>query len=143
MVAPYFSVPPWYGKREAEPPLVAPIESMTLQPFQASKKPWSRTIFVAILTFMLMMMGSAQIRATVLYELSEKGVQRVFETEVHGCHANALHTAEIRQGRKPFEQHELAPARLWPLADAILGERRNPASARAPPYGPRAPPFLS
>ena len=40
-------------------------------------RPW----LVAVLTFMMFAVGTAQLRATVLFTLQESGVQRSYETE--------------------------------------------------------------
>lgn len=103
-----------------------------------------KTVMVMLLACLLMAMGSAQIRSTVMRIQAEAGLQRVFETEVHSAGPALQLNKEEKLGRKPYEHLEWVEA-----AHDRLHLLRSPAPVtaasgpRGPPYAQRGPPITA
>lgn len=101
-------------------------------------------MLLVLLSCLLVALGSAQVRSTVIRIQAEAGVQRVFENEVHASGPCVqLHESE-KLGRKPCEHHEILEAtphppvvRRWPAPAT------SHAAPRAPPFAPRGPPLTA
>ena len=100
-----------------------------------------RTLLVTVVAFMLLAMGSAQVRETVLVRMQEEGFQRIYETDATTHQPAASRVSQLRMGRKPLERR-VRPQRPLTFAghDLATTRARGPHGARAPPHAPRAPP---
>ena len=101
-----------------------------------------RLLIVVALAYMVLAVSVAHVRATVMVQLAENGVTRFYETEAVHHGSAEVRLAALRMGRAPFEERPLRHQRgAWPSSRAVGRLPQSPASPRAPPHQPRAPPL--